>query len=85
MTVDIKSRYGQDRFIREVNKNSCIVYGKSRYFRVGEEFFDFEGGPFISIGMPASLLGLKDDRRIVSVKALDCEDKGYAECLVEFG
>jgi hypothetical protein len=79
----LESRYGSPRFIRRVDEDTFVIYGESRYFRVGEEFFDFEGGPFILIGMKASLLGLKDDRRIVSVKALDCEKEGYAECMVK--
>lgn len=79
------SRYGQKRFIRSVDDNKYVVYGESRYFRVGEEFFDFQGGPFIAIGMAASMLGLNDDRSVVGVKALDCKDEGYAECLVEIG
>jgi len=81
----MESRYGQKRFIRAVDDKTYVVYGESNYFRCGEEFFDFEGGPFIVIGMAASILGLDDDRSVVSVKALDCKDEGYAECLVEIG
>lgn len=80
-----KSRYGQDRFIRKVDDTKYVVYGQCRYFRCGEKFFDFEGGPIIIVGMEANLIGLNDDRSVVSVKALDCKDEGYAECLVEIG
>lgn len=84
-SILVESRYGQKRFIRAVDDRTYVIYGESNYFRGGEEFFDFEGGPFISVGMAASMLGLDDDRSVVSVKALDCKDEGYAECLVEIG
>lgn len=85
MSDETKSRYGQKRFVRKVDDDTYVMYGESRYFRVGEEFFDFQGGPFIAIGMEASLIGLNDDRKVVRIKALDCKDEGYAECLIELG
>lgn len=84
-SILVESRYGQKRFVRNVDDKTYVVYGECNYYRVGDDFFDFQGGPFIFVGMSASLLGLDDDRSVVSVKPLDCKDEGYAECLVEIG
>ena len=85
MKSQLDSRYGQKRFVRNVDENNFVVYGESSFHRVGEDFFDFQGGPFLMVGMPASMLGIDDDRSIVKVTALDCKDEGYAECMVEIG
>jgi hypothetical protein len=77
------NRHGEKRFVRSVDENTYVVYGKSNYFRVGEDFFDFEGGPFISIGMSSSILDIDGERKVKSIKPLECKDQGYAECLIE--
>lgn len=85
MNSRTNSRYGQKRFIRPVDEDNYVIYGESKFYRVGEDYFDFQGGPFIFVGMPAKELGIADDRNVVSVKPLDCKDEGWAECMVGIG
>lgn len=59
--IESKSRYGDVRVIEEIDANNLKITGKSNYIR---EIFDegangvhtiqaidFEGGPYISVGM----------------------------------
>lgn len=64
-----KSRYGVDRTIEKVGPDEYIIRGHSLYSRGGMtedgkvQFIDFEGGPFIQLGMDIGLFMENDDAR----------------------
>jgi len=45
------SRYGTSRFLNKISDNLYILTGESHFIRGSEDFIDFEGGPYISVGM----------------------------------
>jgi len=51
----IISRYGDKRYIEQLDVGLYSIYGESQYIREGE-LLDFEGGPIFFIGYPSSLL-----------------------------
>jgi hypothetical protein len=73
--IVIHSRNGDKRTLLKVSENEYTLSGRSLYHRMGwneggvVNFMDFEGGPFISVGLPISLFGAKhDERKIVDIK-----------------
>jgi hypothetical protein len=49
------ARYGLLRTVTKVAPFTYIVHGKSAYMRGAEGMVDFEGGPYIVVGMRATL------------------------------
>ena len=74
------SRYNVERLIRKVNENTYIIEGETLYTRgtTDNSMADFEGGPYIEIGLPARVVDIPDNRKIKSLKFLDCDKKEYA-------
>jgi hypothetical protein len=68
-TITVKSRYGDVRSFVPVNENTFKFEGDTMYSRFGGvdtndlEFFDPDGGPFISEGY---MIGVKKVKRIMS-------------------
>jgi hypothetical protein len=61
----IKSRYGLDRTIEKINHTTLRVMGESQFFRTSKNnsgettVFDFEGGPYISVGGKINFGGIQ--------------------------
>lgn len=83
------SRYGDRRTVRyDPTTKTCTVTGKSNYYRCGWkpgnqttlDFFDFEGGPFLSVNgyfvLMEGFVGEVDALHIGKTR------KGYAKVLV---
>lgn len=49
------SRYGDKRYIEQLDVGLYSIYGESQYIREGE-LLDFEGGPIFFIDSPSELL-----------------------------
>jgi|GEM_PF-4946654 hypothetical protein len=69
------SREGTPRYIEVLDANNYLIYGNSNYLRFGDDFIDYEGGPFIAKGQP--LYG-SDERVIVDIKP--CITEGKPNC-----
>jgi hypothetical protein len=69
--LEFQSRYGVLRTLYRSGPNEYIIEGESGFFRVGEEFVDLQGGPFISLDTPMDMFGVSDERKISSVKIQD--------------
>jgi hypothetical protein len=73
--VSLLSRYNQVRWITRINDDTYEVEGASHFFRRGDTFVDFEGGPFICCTQKMRELGVEDDRHIAEIKTLPtCEN-----------
>lgn len=48
------ARYGLSRHLYKISDNSYIMEGNSNFSRGAEGVVDFEGGPYIEVGMPLS-------------------------------
>lgn len=48
--IELKSRYGEPRFIEKISDNEYLIYGKTNWIRSGDNFVDFESGPFLIVG-----------------------------------
>ena len=46
----VTSRYGHERLIRNIEDRQYILVGKSEFVRAGQDFIDYEGGPFLRVG-----------------------------------
>jgi len=44
------SRYDQPRYATYLGDDWFLIEGPSNFFRYGDDFIDFEGGPFLQIG-----------------------------------
>lgn len=66
------SRDGTPRYIEVLDANNYLIYGKSNYLRYGDDFIDYEGGPFIQKGQP---LYKEDERVVIDIKPYTCKDK----------
>jgi len=89
-----KSRYGDARYIRNINKNVVQIYGKSEFVRMSDNpdiagtlgMFDFEGGPcfFIDETMFNSDDGKHNFNGMIIEKLISIEGKEEGkECGVE--
>lgn len=75
---EFDSRYGQPRLVYRNGPKEYLIEGESRFYRVGEEFVDLEGGPFVSIhGSLQEQFGIPDKRKISSVKIEEGESPNY--------
>jgi len=57
------SRYGDKRYIEQLDVGLYSIYGESQYIREGE-LLDFEGGPIFFIGYPSNLLNNEEVLKI---------------------
>lgn len=79
------SRYGTKRYIEKEKDNVYIISGDSHYYRViGDKFifpdaFDFEGGPFISIGMSLLDLGYLEDLIITKIENISSDKEDFCK------
>lgn len=74
-------RYGNERRVYQESRNSFVIEGRSHYMRYASDstgalrMADFEGGPYIEVGMPAGLVtNTRATRKIVSIQAIDTGD-----------
>jgi hypothetical protein len=75
---EFNSRYGQPRLVYRNGPFEYLIEGESSFIRVGEEFIDFEGGPFISTDSSLEeQLGIPDKRKISSLKVEEGESPYY--------
>ena len=79
MEIQIKSRYGDIRTFEEVKDVGYIVYGESHYLRcIGNnslEAIDFEGGPYISVGMDISYFSKELKGTVDKIEFVKSSDK----------
>jgi len=68
----ILSRYNIPRHIEVFDANNYLIWGNSEYLRHGDDYVDYEGGPFIQKGQP---LYDGDERIIVDIKPYTCKSK----------
>jgi hypothetical protein len=47
-----ESKYGEPRYYDEQADGTYLVYGPSHFVRTVKGQFDFEGGPYLSVGDP---------------------------------
>lgn len=52
MPHTFNARYGLVRHLHKICEGTYVIEGPSRYSRGAEGMADFEGGPFIMVGMP---------------------------------
>ena len=71
------SRYNQLRTVYKNGYDEYIIEGESAFYRVGEEYVDLQGGPFISKDMDLELFGIKEDRKIESFRIEDGESPHF--------
>lgn len=76
-----KSRYGEERYLKETGKNTYHLWGSSFYMRHSSEpstglmtMVDYEGGPFILVGNPLDLFNLPN-KKVTSIEPIECEGK----------
>jgi hypothetical protein len=81
------SRYGEPRYIEELNDNECLIYGRCNYGRmIGDDIndltaIDFEGGPYLNKGF--NLKNLRSElgdliiKKFVSDKRIQYPFWGY--------
>lgn len=61
----LKSRYGSDRTIEKINHNTMRVMGESLFYKTNSSnkgnttVFDFEGGPYLTVGGKISYGGIQ--------------------------
>jgi hypothetical protein len=74
----LRSRYGDPRYLKELDKNWFSLEGSSPYVRVGSspddkgvDYFDPRGGPFIQVGEDYGF------GKVKSIKLLDSGKEGW--------
>ena len=68
----ILSRYNIPRHIEVFDANNYLIWGNSEYLRYGDDFIDYEGGPFVQKG---EQLYKDDERAIIDIKPYTCKSK----------
>ena len=71
------STYGQTRTVYKHGNDEYFIEGESGFFRVGEEFADLQGGPFITKDCNLQLYGIVDERKIENIKVESGESPNY--------
>jgi hypothetical protein len=83
-----RSRYAQQRVVTQINENQYTLEGPSHFVRASGnpdtiEYFDFEGGPDVWLGMAISFLEIKDDaRKITKIEQVMSEEENYGKVLL---
>lgn len=75
---EFQSRYNQTRTVYINSVNEYLIEGESRFYRVGEDYVDLQGGPFIS--KTCSLkeqIGIDDERTIENVTIEEGETPNF--------
>lgn len=81
VTAKNTSRYGDERKVYKISDDEYRIIGKSLYMRSGRataeseavNMVDFEGGPYIELGMKASMFGIPDTRIITKLEIVNDE------------
>jgi len=71
------SRYNQLRTVYKNGYDEYIIEGESAFYRAGEEFVDLQGGPFVSKNEGLDLFGIKDERKIDSIRIEEGESPHF--------
>jgi hypothetical protein len=69
----ITSRYGDKRYIEQLEIGLYSIYGESHYMR-GGELLDFEGGPIFFIGCSSDLL---NNEEVLKIERGDSDKPNY--------
>lgn len=82
-----RSRYGQQRVVTQINESQYTLEGPTHFTRAAGndtiEYFDFEGGPDLWLGMKMSFLEIKDDaRKITKIESTKTEEDNYAKVVL---
>jgi len=75
---EFKSRYNQIRTFYKNGHNEYLIEGESKFFRVGEDYIDLQGGPFVS--KTESLqdqFEINDNRKIEKITIEDGETPNF--------
>jgi hypothetical protein len=73
--------------VTQINENQYTLEGPSHFIRASGndtiEYFDFEGGPDVWLGMAISFLEIKDDaRKITKIEQVMSEEENYGKVLL---
>jgi len=79
------STYGQTRTVYKHGNDEYFIEGESSFFRIGEEFVDLQGGPFITKHSDLQLYGIIDERKIKNIKIEDGESPNYYKIRIKMG
>ena len=74
------SRYHVERIIRKVNSYTYLLEGETLFTRgtTDNSMVDFEGGPYLEVGMSAREASIPDNRIIDSLTFVESDKKNYA-------
>lgn len=72
-----ESRYNQLRTVYKNGYDEYLIEGESAFYRVGEEFVDLQGGPFVAKDTDLELFGIKDERKVDSIKIEEGESPNF--------
>lgn len=73
----MKSRHGDIRTVLQIDENTYSIEGKSRYFRRGLDFIDFEGGPFVGPGF--QFVCGSETVSVENIIRSECVEGGFGE------
>ena len=76
-TKIIRSRYGEKRTIYKF-RNHYIIEGESQYIRGGDDFIDFEGGPYLSKRAVVNFFG--ENVLITNITPMKSKTRFQARC-----
>lgn len=83
----IQNRYGQERVIEKISLNRLRIMGDSLIYKQSLDkngnikLFDFEGGPFLSVG--GKIKFLNSDWLIKSIKVEDVDKENFYSLLLD--
>ena len=83
----IQNRYGQERVIEKISLNRLRIMGDSIIYKQSLDksgnlkLFDFEGGPFLSVGNKIKFLS--SDWLIKSIKLEDTDKENFYYVLLD--
>ena len=88
------SRYGDERVVWQETANSYLIEGRTHYMRFSTRagdsntlsMADFEGGPYIELGMPAGLvLNNRTRKQVTAIEQVDTGDAQRACIRIRVG
>lgn len=68
--IKITSRDGTPRYIQKLPDGHYKISGESMYMRYGDNFIDYQGGPFININMDLSELNKSLSGKIIEIQKI---------------
>lgn len=78
----VLSRYSQPRVVTMVASNKYIIDGPSEYYRGGVDddgnnFVDYDGGPFVFVSDSMLSYGGSEKERIAEITVIESTQNGY--------